>query len=86
VLDAARDCDAELQSPFSGILMKVHTDQPGIQFYGGQHLQGAHSGLNGVCLEPQGFPNAVNEPTFPSCILRPGEVYRSSLVYRFTED
>ena len=84
-LDAVRDCDAELQSPFSGIRMKVQSDRPGIQFYGGQHLAGVHSGLNGVCLEPQGFPNAVNEPAFPSCIVRPGEVYRSNFVYRFTE-
>ena len=85
VLDAERDCDAELRSPFSGIRMTVHTDRPGIQFYGGQHLPGAHPGLNGVCLEPQGFPNAVNEPAFPSCIVRPGETYRSNFIYRFTE-
>ena len=86
-LDAERDCDAELWSPFSGIRMQVHTDRPGIQFYGGQHLAaGMHAGKNGICLEPQGFPNAVNEPGFPSCLIRPGEVYRSSFVYRFADE
>jgi aldose 1-epimerase len=85
LLDAARDCDADLQSPFSGVRMKVHADRPGVQFYGGQHLPGAYAGLNGICLEPQEFPNAVNEPAFPSCIVRPGEAYRSNFVYRFTE-
>jgi aldose 1-epimerase len=84
VLDPARDCDAELHSPHSGVTLKVSSEQPGIQFYGGQYLAGSHPGLHGVCLEPQGFPNAVNEPTFPSQILKPGETLRATFVYRFS--
>ena len=83
VLDAGRDCDAELHSPRSGVTMTIHSDRPGLQFYGGQKLHGAHPGLHGICLEPQGLPNAVNEPAFPSCILRPGETFRSLFTYRF---
>jgi aldose 1-epimerase len=84
VLDASRDCDAELHSPHSGVTLKVSSEQPGIQFYGGQYLAGAHPGLNGVCLEPQGFPNAVNEPAFPSQILEWGRTLRTTFVYRFS--
>lgn len=84
VLDASRDCDAELHSPCSGVTLKVSSGQPSIQFYGGQYLAGAHPDLNGVCLEPQGFPNAVNEPTFPSQILEPGGTLRATFVYRFS--
>ncbi|MEJ1964319.1 MAG: aldose epimerase family protein [Gammaproteobacteria bacterium] len=83
VLDASRDCDAELVSPVSSVRMTVRSDRPGIQFYGGQHLAHVLRELNGVCLEPQGFPNAVNEPGFPSCIIRPEEAYSSSFCYRF---
>ena len=86
VLDAPRDCDAELHSASSGVRMTIHTDQPGIQFYGGQHLPPAHPGLSGICLEPQGLPNAVNEPSFPSGILESGATYRSTFRYRFTTD
>jgi aldose 1-epimerase len=85
VLDSERDFDAELYSPRSGITMTVRSDRPGLQFYGGQHLRGAHAGVNGVCLEPQDFPNAVNEPAFPSCILEAGETRRSTFAYRFGE-
>jgi aldose 1-epimerase len=84
VLDSPRDCDAELHSPHSGITMTIHSEQPAIQFYGGQLLPPKHPGLSGVCLEPQGFPNAVNEPGFPSVILNPGDTYRSTLRYRFS--
>ena len=84
VLDDSRDCDAELFSAHSGVTLKVTSEQRGIQFYGGQYLAGVHRGVHGVCLEPQGFPNAVNEPTFPSVILDAGETRRSTLVYRFS--
>jgi len=56
---------------------------PGLQFYNGQYLSRSHPTLgSGVILEPQGFPNAPNEPGFPAAILRPGETYRASLEYR----
>jgi aldose 1-epimerase len=86
VLDAPRDCDAELRSPSSGVRMTICSDRPGIQFYGGQHLPAAHPGLCGICLEPEGLPNAVNEPSFPTCILDAGSTYHSTFSYRFAAD
>ena len=65
--------------------MRIGSDRPGIQFYGGQHLAASYPDLAGICLEPEGFPNAVNERSFPPCILGPGETYRSSFSYRFDE-
>ncbi|MEJ0036169.1 MAG: aldose epimerase family protein [Gammaproteobacteria bacterium] len=85
VLDSPRDCDAELQSLSSGVRMTIHSERPGIQFYGGQHLRTGHPGLHGICLEPEGFPNAVNEPSFPPCVLEAGSIFRSTLIYRFGE-
>ena len=85
VLDSPRDCDAELHSASSGVRMTLRSDRPGIQFYGGQHLRAAYPSLSGICLEPEGFPNAVNEPSFPSCILDPGATYHSTFTYRFDE-
>jgi aldose 1-epimerase len=55
-----------------------------LQFYNGQFLSRAHPTLgSGVILEPQGLPNAMNEPTFPNVILRPGENYRAEIEYQF---
>jgi aldose 1-epimerase len=67
------------------------TDQPGIQFYSGNHLEGTVTGKRGVkyqfrsglCLETENFPDAPNHPDFPSTVLRPGETYRHTLVCRF---
>jgi aldose 1-epimerase len=84
VLDSGRDCDAELQSAHSGITLRLHSERPAIQFYGGQMLPGAHPGVSGLCLEPQDFPNAVNEPHFPPALLQPGETWRSAFRYRFS--
>jgi aldose 1-epimerase len=85
VLDSPREYDAELQSASTGVRMTVCSDQQGLQFYGGQHLRGPYPDLRGICLEPEGFPNAVNEPAFPSCILAAGATYRSAFSYRFAE-
>lgn len=85
VLDSSRDCDAELQSPSSAVRMTIRSDRPGIQFYGGQHLRATHPELSGVCLEPEHFPNAVNTPAFPPCILEAGQTLLSTFVYRFDE-
>jgi aldose 1-epimerase len=84
VLDAQRDCDAELHCPESGVTMRLQSERPAIQFYGGQMLPGAHAGVSGLCLEPQDFPNAVNEPAFPSVLLQPGKTWRSTFRYRFS--
>lgn len=60
--------------------LEISTDQPGLQIYTGQKLARPYAGL---AIEPQDFPDAVNIPAFPSPILRPGEVYRQRMVYRF---
>ncbi|MEX2672342.1 MAG: aldose epimerase family protein [Phycisphaeraceae bacterium] len=83
---------ARVYEPNSGRVMEILTDQPGIQFYSGNFLDGTLTGKNGAvygkhagfCLETQGIPNAVNEPNFPSIILQPGETYQHRMVHRFT--
>jgi aldose 1-epimerase len=83
---------AVVKDPASGRTMEIHTDQPGIQFYGGNFLDGTVAGKKGVkyqfrtglCLETEGFPDAPNQPKFPSTVLRPGETYRHTLIHRFT--
>ena len=82
---------ASLREPKSGRRMEVYTNQPGVQVYTGNFLKG-HMGKDGktykqrsaICLETGGLPDAVNQPTFPSCILRPGETYRHTCVYAFS--
>ena len=84
VLDADRGAVATLYSPHSGIAMRIDSDAPALQLYGGQGLDHQHPGLGrGLCLEPQGFPDAPNRPAFPDSILRPGTVFRRSIEYRF---
>ncbi len=77
---------------FSGRLMEVFTDQPGIQFYSGNFLNGTVKGKDGIaynrrcglCFEAQHFPNSPNEKSFPSTVLKPGEVYKQTTIYKFT--
>jgi aldose 1-epimerase len=86
VLSKDADCSCELTSPEGDLGMTVRGTGPGLQFYNGQFLARSHPALgSGLILEPQGFPNAPNEPKFPPAILRPGELYRAELEYRFTE-
>jgi aldose 1-epimerase len=81
-----------LRDPESGRVLEIHTDQPGLQVYTGNKLSGAFAGRGGivyrqsagVALEAQDFPDAPNQPHFPSTILRPGEIYRRVIQYRFT--
>ena len=76
----------------SGIFMEVLTDQPGVQFYTGNFLNGMDGGKDGIyykfrtalCLECQHFPDSPNEKTFPSVVLRPGETYTQTTVYEFS--
>jgi len=82
---------AELYEQKSGRLMTVYTDQPGIQFYSGNFLNGNDKGKGiayqlrtGLCLEAQCFPDSPNKPEFPSVTLRPGEVYHQTTIYQFT--
>ncbi len=82
---------AELFDSISGRTMEVYTDEPGMQFYSGNFLDGSITGCNGVvyrkhfglCLETQHFPDSPNHPEFPNTILRPGEEYRQKTVYKF---
>jgi aldose 1-epimerase len=83
---------ARVRDPGSGRVMEVLTTEPGIQFYSGNFLDGSNIGKGGVayrhragfCLETQHFPDSPNHPSFPSTVLRPGQEYRSTTVYRFS--
>jgi aldose 1-epimerase len=85
---------AEAFDPESGRVLTVFTDQPGMQFYSGNSLDGSIRGKDGVryrrrtgfCLEAQNFPDAPNKPDFPSAVLRPGEVYRQTTIYKFSKE
>lgn len=68
--------DVELRERRSGRLLRIRTDQPGVQVYTGHF-----TGRRGICLEPQRFPDSPNQPAFPSPSLRPGETYRHTSVY-----
>jgi aldose 1-epimerase len=82
---------ATVFEPGSGRTLEVWTTEPGIQFYGGNFLDGqligksgrAYSHRSGFCLETQHFPDSPNQPDFPSTVLRPGEVYSTVTEYRF---
>ncbi|MGL5019367.1 MAG: aldose epimerase family protein, partial [Luteolibacter sp.] len=84
---------ARLKDPQSGRVMEVFTNQPAVQFYGGNFL-GAATGKGGViyprrsalCLETEGFPDAPNQPNFPSSVLRPGETYLHTMIHKFTAE
>jgi len=83
---------AVLKDPASGRIMEVLTDQPGIQFYSGNFLNGSAVGKGGVkyqlrtglCLETEDFPDAPNRADFPSAVLRPGQTYHHTMICRFT--
>jgi len=84
---------ARVRDPLSGRVMEIFTDQPAIQLYTANFIDGI-VGKNGVtyanrtalCLETEAFPDAPNQPTFPTTVLRPGETYRHTLVHRFSVD
>jgi aldose 1-epimerase len=83
---------ARVVDPKSGRALEVLTTEPGLQFYSGNFLDGSFSGKSGkpyglrsaYCLEAQHFPDSPNQPAFPSVVLKPGETYRQTTVYRFT--
>jgi aldose 1-epimerase len=76
----------------SGRYMEIYTTQPGVQFYTGNFLDGSLVGKSGktypknagFCLETQHFPDSPNQPSFPSTILRPGETYAQTTIYKFS--
>jgi aldose 1-epimerase len=82
---------ATVYEPSTGRTMEVTTDEPGVQFYTGNFLDGSLKGKGGVvygkhagfCLETQHFPDSPNQPKFPSTILNPGETYHTTTSYTF---
>jgi aldose 1-epimerase len=83
---------ARAVEPRSGRVMEMFTTEPGVQLYTGNFLDGKQKGKGGVtyrqhagfCLETQHFPDAVHHANFPSIILRPGQTYRQTTVYKFS--
>jgi aldose 1-epimerase len=92
-LDSSRELRpvARLEAPRSGRVLELLTDQPGLQVYSGNYLDGSTRGKrgrlyrqsDGICLEPQTWPDAPNRPDFPSARLAPDQVYRHNTVFRF---
>jgi aldose 1-epimerase len=82
---------ATVHEPTTGRVLETYTTQPGIQFYTGNFLDGTLIGKNGqhihkrtgFCLETQHFPDSPNQPAFPSTVLKPGETYAQTTIYRF---
>ena len=91
--DVTRKC-ATLESPLTGIVLDVYTNEPGIQVYAGNFLDGSLTGKKGitynqrasVCLETQKYPDTPNKPEWPSAVLRPGEKYMSQCIFKFSVD
>jgi aldose 1-epimerase len=85
---------ARVHEPTTGRVMEISTTEPGIQFYAGNFLDASLVGTSGkmyrqsdgFCLETQHFPDSPNHANFPSTVLKPGEVYKTTTVHRFTTD
>ena len=83
---------ARVVEPTSGRVLEILSDQPGVQFYSGNFLDGTVSGKGGIlykkhygfCLETQHYPDSPNHPDYPSTLLKPGEEYRQVTVYKFS--
>jgi len=83
---------AHVYEPTTGRTLDIYTDQPGVQFYSGNFLDGTITGKGGrvyqhrygFCLETQHFPDSPNHPDFPSTILRPGQEFRSTTLFAFS--
>src|SRR5690606_30111405 len=83
---------ARVHEPDSGRVLEMYTTEPGVQFYSGNVLDGSLTGKGGkaykrrygFCLEAEHFPDSPNRPEFPSTVLRPGETYRQTTIYKFS--
>ena len=82
---------AEAYDPVSGRVMELSTTEPGVQFYSAIHLDGVkgkagatYDAFGAFCLETQHYPDSINQPGFPSVLLRPGETYRTQTVHKFS--
>ncbi|MBT2561625.1 galactose mutarotase [Pedobacter sp. ISL-68] len=84
---------ATVKGDKSGIVMDIYTQEPGLQFYSGNFMQSKNTFKTGakddfrtaIALETQHFPDSPNQPAFPSTVLKPGQVYKTSSVYKFTK-
>jgi len=82
---------ARVHEPKTGRVLEVWSDQPGLQFYAGNFLDGTITGKGGAvyqkrtgfCMEPQHYPDSPNKPSFPSVVLRPGQTYKNTIIYKF---
>lgn len=85
---------ATVRGDKSGIVMEVFTQEPGLQFYSGNFMKSKNTFKGGTnddfrtafCLETQHFPDSPNQPNFPSTILKPGELYKTKTIYKFSSD
>jgi len=92
VLDNKDELDVSVFEPVSGRLLEVLTDQPGMQLYTGNFLDGKNIGhggkplkyRSGLCLESGHYPDSPNHPEFPATVLNPGETFKSTTIYRFS--
>jgi aldose 1-epimerase len=83
---------ATVRDSVSGRFMEVFTTEPGVQFYSGNFLTGSITGKfntvyqkrYGLCLETQHYPDSPNQPSFPTTVLKPGDIYKSQTVYKFS--
>jgi aldose 1-epimerase len=82
---------AEVHEPKSGRVMEVWTNEPALQFYTGNFLDGTLQGKGktyihrgAFCMETQHYPDSPNKPAFPTTELKPGETYRTTTLYRFS--
>ena len=82
---------ARVQEPTTGRILEVLSTEPALQFYSGNFLDGTITGKggwvykhrNGFCMEPQHYPDSPNQPAFPSVVLRPGQTYKNTIIFRF---
>jgi aldose 1-epimerase len=83
---------ARMHEPKSGRVLEVLTTEPGVQLYTAIHMDGSIKGVGGVtypryggfCLETQHYPDSINKPSFPSVVLRPGQTYKTTTVFKFS--
>ncbi|MEL6251211.1 MAG: aldose epimerase family protein [Bacteroidota bacterium] len=84
---------ARVKGDRSGIIMEMHSTEPGVQFYGGNFMDGSNIGKSdqayhfrtAFCLEPQHFPNSPNQKNFPNTILQPEDTYQTTTIYSFSK-
>jgi aldose 1-epimerase len=88
----ALDFCAKAISPKTGIVLDVYTTEPGVQLYTGNYLDGSFPGKTGrhypkraaFCLETQHYPDSIHHPDFPSTVLKPGEIFESKTIFKFS--